>query len=169
MVSTFFAKGRNILTSEQNGVLSTAVLLMILNLLTKFAGFFFLAIAASAVGANRSSDLFFAANTLPELISNVILFGAISVSVVPVLIDVLNKSGETNFLRVLNSVMNISLIFFTVMAVILAVFAEQIFPFFLHTLINPVEPYTDAEVGTIIDMTRILLIPQIILGISTFF
>ena len=169
MVSTFFAKGRNLLTREQNGVLSTAVLLMILNLVTKFAGFFFLAIAASTVGANRSSDLFFAANTLPELISNVILFGAISVSVVPVLVDVLNKSGETNFLRVLNSVMNISLIFFTILGIILAIFANSIFPFFLQTVINPVQPFTEAELGTIVDMTRILLIPQIILGISTFF
>ncbi|MBN1915797.1 hypothetical protein JW796_02260 [Candidatus Dojkabacteria bacterium] len=168
MVSTVFAKGKRLLSMEQSGILSTAVLLMVLNLITKFAGFFFLAIAASTVGANRSSDIFFAANTLPELISNVILFGAISVSVVPVLIDVLNKEGEKSFLRVLNSIMNMSLLFFSFIGILLAVFARDIFPFFLQNVINPIDPFTLAEIEEIVNITRVLLIPQIVLGISTF-
>ena len=141
---------------------------MLLNLLTKFAGFFFLAIAASTLGADRSSDIFFAANSIPELISNVILFGAISVSVVPVLIDVLSRSGEKVFLRVLNSVLNISVLIFTILGILLAIFAKDIFPYFLQNVINPVTPYSAEEIKMIIDMTRVLLIPQIILGVSTF-
>ncbi len=168
MLKRFWDSGKSLFVNEQNGILSTAVVLMFLNTITKFVGFFFFAIVAAVVGANRSSDLFYAASTLPELISNVILFGAISVSVVPILVEVLNKSGEKNFLRVFNSILNVSLVTFTVIGILLAIFVRDIFPFFLNNVIRPVDPYSPQEMELVIQMTRILLIPQIILGISTF-
>ena len=85
---------KKVLFQEQKRILSAASTLMLLSLLTKFSGMLFTAILAQKFGASRPTDIFNAANTLPEMITTVLLIGAISGSIIPVLISVKENENK---------------------------------------------------------------------------
>lgn len=142
---------------------------MVIITLTKLSGFLYSAIVASRLGADRPLDMFLLANTIPEIIGNLILIGVISAVFIPVLIKAQTNHGEKRFLKLFNTLLNTCLIFFILSSVFLAFTAEWTFPYILNNLIKPNEIYTDTDLSEIVRMLRLLFIPQIILGISTFY
>ncbi len=160
-------KAKNIFIKEQNGIVNAAFVLMILVLLTKFTGLIFNSIAVGYLGTAPFNEFLFASN-LPEIISASILLGAISASVIPALIDAREDGGHSRFLKVLNTLVNLSLITFIIIAIIIALTADIFMPWMIDKIIKPVTPPTAEEMHRIILMLRVLMIPQIILGISTF-
>lgn len=158
---------RNILTREENGIYNAVFILMVLMLGTKFTGLVFNSMSAGFLGAGPYNEFLFASN-IPEIISASILLGAISASIIPALVQSREEAGHGSFLRVFNTLVNISFIVFALLAGVVAIFADAFLPWAIDNLIHPVTPPTAEELDRIVTMLRVLMIPQVILGISTY-
>lgn len=172
---TVFAKGfrklKGILSNEQTEILETALLSMVPVLLNKAMGFLFGLIAASYFG-NKSLDWqhFLLANSIPDLLTNVIIAGSIGAIVIPTLITSKKEGDLKAFFRLYSSILNISIIILAFISLFIAIFADFFFPLMLKTIIHisPEQYPSPLEMQQIVNMMRVLLIPQIILGVSSF-
>ncbi len=159
----------SMLFKEQNKILGAAATLMVLTLLTKFSGMLFTALLAQKFGASRPTDIFNAANAIPEMITTVVLVGAVSGSVIPVLIKVRLNEEKDMFLDFFSSLLNIGLLFFLIISLAVIIFSHSIVNLALDTgIINPVTPFSPEELRQIGDIMRYLMIPQAVLGVSAF-
>jgi|GEM_PF-914832 len=158
-----------ILFREQKQIISAAGTLIILSLLSKFSGMLCTALLAQKFGASRTTDIFNAANTLPELVTAVLLTSSISGALIPILMKAKEFETKENFLRIFNTLLNVSLLFFLLVAIVLIVFSNNIIELAnQYKIINPVEPFSRAELTQIGDLMRYLMVPQVILGIGAF-
>lgn len=161
-------KIRTILSKEQKQILETAFVLMIPVVLTKVTGQLFTLILASFYGASDSRlNQFYIANTIPELLTTVLMTGALGTVVIPILISSKKDYGKEYFYKIYSSILNATLIVFLIISLILIVFAGQFIPAAIN-LVNPEIPPTEAELNNITNMMRALLFPQLLLGISVF-
>lgn len=156
------------LVAEQHEIVSAAGMLILISLVTKVLGMVFLTLVAKQFGASTETDLFYLASILPETITNIILLGVISGSIIPIFINIKEKEGEHKLTESFNSTLNISMIFFALLALIAAIFSRQLVPFALQ-LAQKQSYLSDPQINEVVWMMRMLLIPQVILGISAFF
>lgn len=155
-------------SNEPSSTLRVSVILMAITLIAKVAGLAVKALMANKIGVNRELDIFFAANTLPEMLSNVFLVGALSAAVIPILSQVKKIKGFEEFEKALSIGLNTSLLLFTALTIIVSLFAGQIIPWIIENFANPTDPFTVGEISRIVLMTRVLLFSQILLGVSSF-
>lgn len=167
MVKKTLSSIRSILTREQNEIISAAAMLMVLLFATKIVGMVFLSMAAAKFGATGETDLFYLASVIPETITNVILLGAISGSIIPVLVRVREKEGAEKFAQSFSSIMNLGMLMFMVLSILVMVFAKYTIPFAME-LLRSTNELTPEDMDKVISMMRVLLIPQVILGASAF-
>lgn len=167
MVKKTLSSIRSILTREQNEILSAAAMLMVLLFATKIVGMVFLSMAAAKFGATGDTDLFYLASVIPETITNVILLGAISGSIIPVLVRVKEKEGAEKFSQSFSSIMNLGMLLFVVLSVVVMIFAKYTIPFAME-LLRSTNELSQSDIDTVVSMMRVLLIPQVILGASAF-
>lgn len=159
---------KNILSKEQTEILETALFAMLPVFLTKLSGQFYNLVAASYFGVESDSwNKFLIASTIPDLVSNVLIAGLLGSIVIPTLVMVKKKEGEATFVKIYSSLINLTLIVFAIISIILMLLAEFIIPLAL-TLLAPDQKLSTAEIDTIANMMRFLLIPQSILAISVF-
>ncbi len=157
----------SVLSKEQTVILETAFLTMIPILLTKITGQFFNLLAASYFGTNNVGwNQFLLATSIPDMLTNVLLGGAIGSVIIPGLIAIKKKKGAEEFLKAYNSVITSAILIFSLISLILALLADFIFPLFLRTLIPGQTSLSGEDIASITSMMRVLLIPQIILGVS---
>ena len=155
------------LTKEQNEILSAAAMLMVLLFTTKIVGMVFLSMVAAKFGATSDTDLFYLASVIPETITNVILLGAISGSIIPVLVKIREKEGSVKFAESFSSIMNLGMLIFVILSVVVMIFAKSTIPLAMEIL-RSVNQLTPEEIEKVVSMMRILLIPQVVLGASAF-
>lgn len=137
-------------------------------LLTKITGQLYSLIAASYFGTNDTGwNKFLLASSIPDLISNILITGAIGAVVIPILISAKKREGKEMFLHVYGSMINVALVLFGIVSLFLIVFADQIFPFLLK-LLGAEIPGGPEDIAEIIQMMRVLLLPQLILAVSVF-
>lgn len=156
------------MTQEQSRILETVFVLMLPIVLTKVLGQLFNLIIASFYGVDDSRfNQFLIANTIPELLTNVLMVGAVGTVIIPILIESKEKDGEKKFYRVYSSILNFIALAFTFISTIIIILADQIIPFAINMsggnfLASP------AELENMANMMRAMIIPQLILGISVF-
>ncbi len=157
----------SILSKEQTIILETALLTMVPTILTKITGQFFSLLAASYFGTeNPGWNQFLLASSIPDMLTNVLLGGSIGVIIIPTLIAIKRKYGVDEFLKLYSSVINGAILAFGGLSLIVALFADIIFPLMLNTLSKDNVSLTSSEISQMVSMMRVLLIPQIILGVS---
>lgn len=167
MIKKRIDKIKNLLSKEQTEILETALLLMIPSILTKFSGLFFNLIAASYFGTkNPGWNQFQLASSIPDMLTNVLLGGAISSVIIPGLIACRKRDGVEAFYKLYNSIINGLLSLFVIISLIFALAGDFIVPFLLKSLGHGSIDLTPSELSEVIMMMRVLLIPQIILGFS---
>lgn len=166
MVKYLLKNIRNILTKEQPDILSASVTMMLLSLVTKVLGLLTKVVAVPQLGAEKFG-LFVAANTVPEVISTLLIFGTITSVILPILVKVKEEEGKDSFTKLFGSIVNVGLIIFILAMVVIGVFAGRFTPFFLEKIAEPTDPYSQEDIRQIVNMMRLLLIPQVILGISS--
>lgn len=105
---------------------------------------------------------FFAAFKLPDLAFNLLIFGALSVAFIPVFTDHLQKKGESDAFEFASNILNLSLVMFTLVALLALIFAPS-----LNNLIVP--GFAGLQKETTDTLTRIILLGQIILVVGSFF
>ena len=144
-------KGRRIFNSQQNTVLSAATLIMIMIVASRILGLIRQRVLANFFTPGDLS-LFFAAFRLPDAIFEVLVFGTFSSAFIPVFARAL-KDGKRRAWEIAGRVVTVGLLIFASLAVVLALFAPQIYSF-----IAP--GFNDEQTIKIANLARILFLAQ---------
>jgi len=134
----------------------------------------FLVLASSILGLVRNRflahffpietlDAYAASFVLPDLISSILITGALSVAFIPVFTTYLNKNSEKESWRMASSVLNIALLFYIAAALIVYVLAKPI----TEKLIVP--GFSPDKIALTTRLTTAILLAQAPLIIGSFF
>ncbi len=167
MFEFLFKNGKKILTREQSDILSASAGMMVIIILTKIVGMITKTIAVSQLGAEKYG-LFIAANTLPETISMILIFGSITSVLIPILVDEIEKSGIKSFSKLFSSIVNSSLLALSLVTFFIVLLSDRAIPIIIEKVADPIEPFTSYQITQIASMMRWLMLTQVILGVSTF-
>lgn len=140
--------------SVAQGVAGAAALIAVLTLLARVAGFGRTLVFTNAVGADSTGDTYQAANTVPNIVFEVVAGGALASLVVPMLAGGIAAGDREQVRRTASALLGWTLLVLTPLAVLIAVCAEPI-----ARALDPGEP---AEVDL---AARLLLVfaPQVVL------
>ncbi|HJY98323.1 MAG TPA: murein biosynthesis integral membrane protein MurJ [Patescibacteria group bacterium] len=144
-------RGKRILNSQQNSVLSAASLIMIMIVASRVLGLVRQRILANYFTPGDLS-LFFAAFRLPDTIFEVLVFGTFSSAFIPVFTRALKESQRKAW-EVAGRVVAIGLVIFGVLSISLAIWAPQI-----YTVIAP--GFDEAQTLKVANLARILFAAQ---------
>lgn len=151
----------SILSARQNSILSGAVVLMATVAASKVLGLVRDRLLAHAFSPDTVA-VFFASFRLPDLMFQILIFGAVSVAFIPVFTDYLHHKGEEEAFRFAADILNVVLVLFFLVSLLVFIFAQ---PF--TSLIVP--GFSDSQKALTADLTRIILIGQILLVVGAFF
>lgn len=157
MVKSFL----NLLAMRQNSILSGATVLMIAVFASRFLGLIRDRLLVSNFNTSEAA-VFFAAFRLPDLLFQILIFGSLSVAFIPVFADVMHKKGEEEAFKFASSILNLSLLVFAVVVLISIIFVGPFNTLFVPGFQGSQKALTD-------ELTRIILVAQLILVIGTFF
>ncbi|OGE14868.1 murein biosynthesis integral membrane protein MurJ [Candidatus Daviesbacteria bacterium RIFCSPHIGHO2_12_FULL_37_11] len=157
MVQNIFS----ILYQRQTSILSSAVIIMATVVLSKILGLIRDRLLVHTFPPDTVA-IFFAAFRLPDLIFQLIIFGALSVAFIPVFTEYLEKKDRKEAFELAQSVLNLAILILFALTVIVFIFADP-----LTNLIVPgFNVYQKAQVA---QLTRIILVGQLILTVGSFF
>ena len=151
MVNKLIAQGKKILSSQQTSVLSAATLIMLMVVASRVLGLVRQRTLAHFFTADQLS-LFFAAFRLPDLIFEVLVFGAFSSAFIPVFTGLLKK-GKKEAWQVAATIVNLGVLAFLVVSGILVFFSPH-----LYGILAP--GFTNGQQVTIVSLTRLLFVAQ---------
>jgi len=128
MFKKIIEKGKKIILEPQGSVLSAATLIMLMIVISRVLGLIRQRTLAHFFTPDELS-LFFAAFRLPDLIFEVLVFGTFSSAFIPVFSKAL-KGGNGKAWEIATSVLNIGMIIFAFFAILMGVFANEIYGVF---------------------------------------
>jgi putative peptidoglycan lipid II flippase len=109
-----------------HGVAGAAALIAVLTLLARLAGFGRTLVFTNAVGADSTGDTYQAANTVPNIVFEVVAGGALAGLVVPMLAGGIAAGNREQVRRTASALLGWSLLVLTPLAVAIAVLARPI-------------------------------------------
>lgn len=150
-----------LLSVRQTSILSGATVLMVMVFASRFLGLIRDRMLVHQYDSAQAA-MFFAAFRLPDLMFQLLIFGALSVAFIPVFTEVLHKEGEKAAFEFANNILNIALLLFGGMAVLAYVFVSP-----LNSLLVP--GFSGEQKAMTDSLTQIMLLGQILLVIGSFF
>ncbi len=150
-MNDLISRGKRILDSQQNTVLSAATLIMIMIVASRVLGLVRQRVLANYFTPGDLS-LFFAAFRLPDSVFEILVFGTFSSAFIPVFTKAL-KEGHSRAWEIAGRVMTVGVLIFGVLAIVMGVWAPQI-----YSLIAP--GFTDPQTVKIAMLARVLFAAQ---------
>jgi len=157
MFNKIVAKSKRIFIAPQASVLSAASIIMVMIVASRILGLVRQRTLAQFFAPSDLS-LFFAAFRLPDTIFEILVFGTFASAFIPVFTKALKK-GNSKVWETAGRVVNIGLIIFAILAVISAVFADNIYSVFAPG-------YDSVQRGQIVMVARILFAAQAFFVVS---
>jgi putative peptidoglycan lipid II flippase len=168
MVTRLINTGREILINKQKTMLSATALMIVLVAITKVVGFWKVHLMARFFGTPRELDIFWGASTIPDILYNVFMVGALSSALIPALSARMVKKGEKSLWKLFNWVFNLLVLAFIVFGILSVIFANPISEFMVNMgATKSTTPFTATEIEKMAMIMRILMISPLLLGIST--
>lgn len=138
---------------------------------TKLLGFLKLRIIAQLFGATHELDIFWAAFTLPDLIFIVLVAGSLNAAIIPIFSELLYGKGKKALDKIFNNLLVVLSLSLIVICSILLIFTPQITSFlfesdFLQQTLNLGVRLNSEDLELFINLTRIMLVSPIVLGVS---
>jgi putative peptidoglycan lipid II flippase len=160
MVKNFLRNGSRLLTRRQTGILSAAMIIMALVVVSRLLGLVRNRVLAYFFSA-ETLTVYFAAFRLPEVIFEVLVFGTLSSAFIPTFTAYFSrkKSDQAWYVAVVS--MNLALLIFAALALLIFFLAR---PF--YQLITP--GFSPEVIDQIAKLTRVLLLAQAFFVISYF-
>lgn len=150
-----------LLMNRQSSILSGATILMATVFASKFLGLIRDRLLAHAFTPYDLS-VFWAAFRVPDFMFQVLIFGAVSVAFIPVFTEHIHHKGEKEAFEMALDVFNAVLLGFTAISILLFIFAGV-----ATDLIVP--GFDPSQKALTIQLTRIILLGQILLTVGAFF
>lgn len=157
MVKNLFS----VLSSKQSSILSGAFVLMITIAASKILGLLRDRLLAHSFSPDEVA-VFLAAFRLPDLLFQLLIFGAVSVAFIPIFTEYLQEKGEDKAFEFASDILNVVLIIFILISVIMFFFVQP-----LTSLVVPGFSQSQKEITA--ELTRVILLGQILLVIGSFF
>ncbi|HDQ22638.1 MAG TPA: murein biosynthesis integral membrane protein MurJ [Candidatus Uhrbacteria bacterium] len=152
---------KKLLNGESRTITSAAIIIGAASLASRFLGIIRDRILAGEFGAGDILDTYYAAFRIPDLVFNLLVLGALSAGFIPIFTHYLQLDKQKAW-RLANQIINILLISLFVICGILFVFAP-----WLMKLITP--GFGPEKMKLAIDLTRIMFLSPILLGLSSVF
>jgi putative peptidoglycan lipid II flippase len=139
-----------------------SLLLAGLFFLDKILAFVRQILIARQFGLSRELDAFNVANNIPDLLFALISGGALAIAFIPVLTEVLSKSGQRPSWDLFSRIANIAFLITIGLAIIVAVFAEPL----VRARIGIAPGFTTIQQDLVIKLMRLNLVATLIFSIS---
>lgn len=157
MVKSFLS----LLSTRQTNILTGATILMVAVFASRFLGLIRTRLLFNNFDTATSS-IFFAAFQLPDLLFQLLIFGALSVAFVPVFTEYMNRKGEDEAFNFASNILNLSLLVFGLVCIIAAIFVSP--------LNDILAPGFDGQQKQLTDnLTRLILLGQFFLVVGSLF
>ncbi len=165
--SKLFGQHSQWIEKRQNTILSAAAIITIFNVISAFSGFikqrvFITQFYDTAYASHEALDALFVGSQIPELIFQLIIFGAVSAAFIPVFIGYRKESEEEAF-RLTRAVMTFFISIFVILSIPVFIFAREI------TLLRTGVAFTPEQVDIVVNLTRITLLSNFFFAISSFY
>src|SRR5258708_5047897 len=151
----------SLLAARQNNILSGASILMVAVFASKFLGLIRDRLLVHNFDTAHAA-IFFAAFKLPDLLFQLLIFGALSVAFIPIFTDYLSHQGEDEAFDFASNILNLSLLVFGLVVIVAFIFTPLLNSLLVPGFNGPQKEMTD-------QLTRIILFSQVILVIGSFF
>jgi len=139
-----------------------SLLLACFFLLDKVLAFIRQILIARQFGLSRELDAFNVANNVPDLLFALISGGALAIAFIPVLTEVLTKSGQRSAWELFSRIANLAFVVTVFLAVLVAIFASPM----VKAEIGIAPGFTAEQQHLVIRLMRLNLIATIIFSIS---
>ena len=147
----FFNKTRQIIFSKQKGMFSSALILALMIVISRVFGFLRYRILAGYF-VKEELDIFFASFRIPDLIFEILITGALTSTLIPIIIKYQKNKHELE--ENLSSIFNIIILALLAFIFITLIFMNKIIPF-----ITP--GFDRGKTDTVIYFSSILLLGQL--------
>lgn len=154
------------LEKQQNTILSAATVITIFNIISALSGIvrtrlFISFFNGTAISSKESLQALLVAFQVPDLIFQIVVFGAMSAAFVPIFISY-KRSDERVAWKMTSILMTILLTAFLVVSVAVFFFARPL------TMFRLGQTFTPEQIDIVVNLTRIMLAGQFFLAISSF-
>jgi len=150
---------KNILNRESKVIISAALMLGFFSLLSRVLGLLRNRIFAGEFSAGREMDIYFAAFRIPDLIYNIFIIGAVGAVFIPVFLERAKKSKK-EAMELTATVLNVFVLCVIFFALLFALFAPEIMSVLVYG-------FSQEDIKITVDMTRIMLLGTVFLGVSS--
>jgi len=162
MLNKIFYKSKSILFQRQATILSAALIMMLLVLVSRFLGLWRNWFLARYFGASGTLDAFNTAFVIPDLLANVLITGALTVAFIPIFTTYINKNQKKSANEIASSILNFTLLIYLIGALIIFLFPRE-----LNSLVAPGLDERFREVAA--ELTRLIVFGEFFLVIGSFF
>ncbi len=150
---------KKLFSNQAKSVTGAAMILAVASFASRVIGVLRDRLFAHLFGAGDMLDIYYASFRIPDLIYNLIIVGAVSAGFIPVFAALYNKNKEDAW-RVTSSVMNILGITLIALCGALAIATPKLAPYL-------VPGFSGAKLSATIQLTRILFLSPMLLGLSS--
>src|SRR3989344_4778585 len=151
----------SLLYSRQTSILSGAVIIMATVILSKILGLVRDRLLTHIFPPDNIS-IFFAAFGIPDIIFQLLVFGALSVAFIPVFTEYVEGKGRDAAFKLAGSILNLALIVLSLAIIIILIFIDP-----LTSLVVP--GFSVEQRLQTITLTRVILLGQLFLVIGSLF
>lgn len=147
----FFTKTKQIIFSQQKGMVSSALVLSFMIIISRVFGFLRYRILAGFF-TKEELDIFFASFRIPDLIFEILITGALTSTLIPLIIKYQKNKKELE--ENVSSIFNIIVLFLTLFVVIILFHLDKIIPF-----LTP--GFDEQKINEVILYSQLLLVGQL--------
>jgi putative peptidoglycan lipid II flippase len=145
--------------------IARASLVMIAALIaSRILGWLRLSVFGAAFGETPQLDAFWAAFRIPDALFNLVVAGALASAFIPVFAGYLAKENEDEAWHVASSVMNVLVLALVVLSGVMWLAAPWIVP---NLIVSPTFAAKPGQLDLTIELTRIMLLSPIFMGLSS--
>ena len=159
-MKNFLRNGSKLLIRRQTTILSAAFVIMVMIALSRVLGLVRNRVLAHFFSAEQLA-VYFAAFRLPEMIFEVLVFGALSSAFIPIFTGYLSQKQKKQAWQVAAISLNFAFLFFSCLAVVIFFLARP-----LYQLIAP--GFNPSQLDLAANLTRLLLLAQAFFVLSYF-
>lgn len=161
MVSKALQNGVNFFVKKQNSILSAAVVISLMMLLSRILGLVKSRLLAGAFGGGAELDIYFAAFRIPDFLFQLLVMGALSSSFIPVFSEYLQKKETPAAWDLARDVINSASLIFLFITVFIFLFTKN-----LCQIIAP--DFAPWQLTKMVELVRVMMLGQFFLIISNF-
>lgn len=166
-VTRLFGQHSQWLEKQQNTILSAAAIITVFNIISALSGFvrqrvYITQFFDTQYASSKALDALIIGSQIPEMIFQLLIFGAISAAFIPVFIEY-RKDSEAEAFKLTRSIMTFFLIAFLVISIPVFIFAEPI------SALRTGDNFGPSEIAIVAMITRITLASNFLFAISSFY